>query len=176
MGVDNLLAANKDAILKKWYDHVVNTYPPDTARFLRNKKDPFDNPVGAATRNGLSAILDDILTASDPKVLAGHLDPIIRVRAVQSFSASQAVGFVFNLKSIVRETLGRQAAANGGAGDLAVLNEKVDSLALIAFDVYMGCREKIYELRANESRNLFFKAFERAGLVTELPEESSELE
>jgi hypothetical protein len=31
--------------------------------------------------------------------------------------------------------------------------------------MYMGCREKINELRANETRSRVFRAFERAGLV-----------
>ena len=172
MGVGNLLATHKDAILKKWFDVVVNTYPPDTARFLSHKKDAFDNPVGAATFKGLAAILEEILKSPDPQALAQHLDPIIRIRAVQNFSPSQAVGFVFALKGIVRETLGRHKAANGGLDGLLSLEEKIDRLGLVAFDVYVRCREKIFELRANESRNLFFKAFERAGLVTELPEDS----
>ena len=105
MGVENLLAAHKDAVLKNWFDHVVNTYPPDTAKFLLNKKDPFDNPVGAATMRGLGAIIDELVGSPDPDELAKHLDSIIRIRAIQSFTPSQAVGFVFFLKGIIRETL-----------------------------------------------------------------------
>jgi hypothetical protein len=35
----------------------------------------------------------------------------------------------------------------------------------------MACREKIYELKANETRNRTFKAFERAGLIKKDPGE-----
>lgn len=176
MGVESLLATHKDTVLKKWFDHVVNTYPPDTARFLKHKKDPFDNPVGAATHKGLGAILDAILSPQDPAAIEAHFDAIVRIRAVQNFTASQAVGFVFALKGIIRDTLGPQGAARGGGQDLADLENRIDRLALTAFDVYMRCREKIYELRANEARNRFFKAFERAGLVTEAPEDRPGLE
>jgi hypothetical protein len=172
MGVENLLATHKATILKKWFDQTVNTYPPDTARFLKHKKDPFDNPVGAATHKGLDAILDALVSSPETKVIAAHFDPIIRIRAVQNFTPSQAVSFVFSLKGIIRETLGPQA----GADALAGLEERIDRLALIAFDAYMRCREKIYELRANEARNRFFKAFERAGLITELPEDKGGLD
>lgn len=170
MGGENLLAAHKEDILKKWFDLVVNTYPPDTARFLKNQKDPFSNPVGAATAKSLKAILDEIFTSADPKALAHHFDPIIRIRAVQSFTPSQALGFVFSLKRIIRETLGRKFSVNGAFEELAAVDQKIDRAALTAFDLYMQCREKIFDLRANESRNRFFKAFERAGLVTESPE------
>jgi hypothetical protein len=176
MGVENLLATHKAVILKKWFDHVVNTYPPDTARFLKHQKDPFGNPVGAATHKGLDALLDTLASSTEASAVAAHFDPIIRIRAVQNFSPSQAVGFVFFLKGIVRETLGPKLAEKGGADQMADLEMRIDRLALIAFDVYMRCREKIYELRANEARNRFFKAFERAGLITELPEDKRELE
>lgn len=171
MGVEDLLAGQKEKILKTWYDQVVNTYPPDTARFLINQKDPFSNPVGAATMQGLGAVIDELFGSHDPEALANHLDPIIRIRAVQSFTPSQAVGFVFLLKNIIRKVLAQTHGANGHTGALRVLDAKIDQLSLIAFDKYMGCREKIFELRANESRNQFFKAFERAGLVTEVPED-----
>jgi hypothetical protein len=171
MGVENLLAAHKDDIFKKWFDLVVSTYPPDTARFFKNQKDPFSNPVGAATAKSLKGILEEIFTTADPKALARHFDPIIRIRAVQSFTPSQALGFVFSLKGIIREALDRKAAVNGAFEDLAAMDRKIDRAALTAFDIYMECREKIFDLRANESRNRFFKAFERAGLVTESPED-----
>jgi hypothetical protein len=31
----------------------------------------------------------------------------------------------------------------------------------------MECREKIYQISANETRNRVFRAFERAGLISE---------
>jgi len=34
---------------------VVDTYPADTSRFLKSQKDPFANPVGGATIQGLDA-------------------------------------------------------------------------------------------------------------------------
>jgi hypothetical protein len=38
-------------------------------------------------------------------------------------------------------------------------------MALAAFDIFMSCREKIYELKATESRNQFFGSLKRAGLM-----------
>jgi hypothetical protein len=35
----------------------------------------------------------------------------------------------------------------------------------------MECREKVYQIKANETKNRTLRAFARAGLVTEVPEE-----
>ena len=43
------------------------------------------------------------------------------------------------------------------------LNLKIDDIVLIAFDIFMGCREKIYEIKANEERNKIYKAFATSG-------------
>jgi hypothetical protein len=80
------------------------------------------------------------------------------------------VGFTFALKKIIREI----AKDEGLSGDKSVAEElsafdmRIDELSLTAFDIYMGCREKLYEIKANEMRDRTFSAFERAGLVKEL--------
>jgi len=51
---------------------------------------------------------------------------------------------------------------------LLEFESKIDQLCLLAFDLYMDCKEKIYELSANETRNRTFRAFERAGLITDV--------
>jgi hypothetical protein len=160
MSVTAQLGSHKEAIVGKWLSRVIDTYPPETARFLRSQKDPFANPVGQATRQGLTALVDLLIAGLDEAAARTALDPIIRVRAIQAFTPAQAVGFVFDLKAILRENLGpahSQAAAE--------LDGRIDRLALIAFDIYMQCREKIYELKANEMKNTTYKAFARAGLV-----------
>jgi len=42
---------------------------------------------------------------------------------------------------------------------------------LLAFDIYMECREKVYEIKANESKDRTLRAFARAGLISETPGE-----
>ena len=169
MKLEDVLAKKRTTILKKWFDHVVDTYPTDTSRFLKSQKDPFANPVGNTTREGLGALFADLQKETlDLSAAAEHLDPIVRIRAVQHFSPGQATGFVFAIKPIVRGQLGELETDRELADGLAAFNGRVDQLCLIAFDCYMKCREKIYQIQASEQRNQFFKAFERAGLVTEI--------
>lgn len=171
MGLEGLLEKHKPTLVKKWFDSVVRTYPADTARFLKSQKDPFANPVGRTTFKGLEGMYDQLLGEMDTETIISFLDPIIRIRAVQDFTPSQAAGFVFNLKSIIRETLGGQLREKEELKALMSLDNRIDRVGLLAFDIFMGCREKVYQLKANEIRNRVFSAFHRAGLVEDTPEE-----
>jgi hypothetical protein len=75
---------------------------------------------------------------------------MIRIRAVQDFLPSKAIGFVFLLKRVIQEELGREVRERGLGEELLDFERQIDDLALLAFDVYMQCREKIFEVRIRE--------------------------
>ena len=170
MRLKSLLTRKKAVIIKKWFGQVIETYPADTAKFLKGQKDPFANPVGRTISRSLEELYDQLLKAMDHEALTACLDPIIRIRAVQNFSPSQAVGFIFFLKGVIRTNLQKEIARERLDDELVLFDSQIDELSLLAFNLYMQCKEKIYELKANEMKNRTFKAFERAGLVKELPE------
>lgn len=176
MRIENLLEQRKAAIVKKWFDVVIQTYPVDASNFLKTQKDPFANPVGQTVLRGLEALFDILLKGLDTDTIASFLDPIIRIRAVQDFTPSKAVAFIFSLKQVIRDNLTKDLKDPATAAELLNLESTIDDLALIAFDIYMECREKIYELKANQEKARTFAAFKRAGLVCELPPAQPELE
>ena len=47
----------------------------------------------------------------------------------------------------------------------------IDKLVQSSFDVYMKCREQVYELKANEVKNMTFRLLQRANLIKEVQEE-----
>jgi len=164
-GLGKILEKNKAAIAKKWFNLAAQTYAPDTAEFLKSKTDPFDNPVGNSMLTGLDGILDQLIDAMDPEALHSHLDSIIRIRAVQNFTPSQATAFILSLKKVLRDHLAKEIQDSRLAAEFIELESKIDQICLMAFDIYMQCREKVYQISANETRNRTFKAFERAGLI-----------
>ena len=169
-GLVQILEQKKAEIAKKWFDLTAQTYAPDTAEFLKSKTDAFANPVGSTMLNGLKVLLDQLIHTMDPETATSHLDPIIRIRAVQNFTPSQATAFILYLKKIIRENLKKELRNSQIAAELLDLESKIDQLCLMAFDIYMQCREKIYHISANETRNRTFRAFERAGLISGSPE------
>ncbi|MFH2047294.1 MAG: RsbRD N-terminal domain-containing protein [Pseudomonadota bacterium] len=171
MKLEELLTQKKKVIIDKWFDVVVNTYPADTSRFIKSQKNPFANPVGSTTHKGLSVLMDELLGEMNVDTINLFLDPIIRIRAIQDFTPSRAVSFVFSLKEIIRDQFkGKDFNNYNMLLELIQFHEKIDLVAKIGFDIYMRCREKIYHIKANEEKNRTFRAFERAGLIKEIPE------
>ena len=166
-----ILSEKRSAILKKWIDHILDTYPADTANFLREKKNRFTNPVGHSISEGVEGIFEDLLQGIDKDKVSPFLDNIIRIRAIQEFTPSQAVSFVFFLKKIIRDEISQEIRENGLADELTLLENHVDSLGLLAFDIFMSCREKLYDIKANEMKNMTFRLLQKANMVCEKPEE-----
>ena len=164
-GLALLISEKKSDILSQWFDAAIRGYAPDTSQFLKDRKDQFANPVGSTTKKGLEGLLDLLSTELDPQQVASHLDPIIRIRAVQDFTPSQAITFIPALKHVIRKVLKSAAQDPDLRDQFNALDDNIDHLCLMAVDLYVACKEQVYQLKANETRNRVFSAFERAGLV-----------
>ncbi len=158
----NFLLEHRDAVVKRWVQLVLETYPDDASRFYKQEKDRFANPVGSNIAEAVERIYDLFVDGSALQELAGPMDNIIRIRAVQEFTPSKAVGFVFLLKKAVRERLYKQNPDMETVRELIEFEADVDRLALLAFELYMGCREQLYNLRATEVENRSVRVLERA--------------
>lgn len=174
MGIAKLLAKKKRAIVKEWIDMVANTYAADTAKFIKSNLDPFSNPVGGTLHSGLNGLYDQLVEGPEKEAVRVHLDPIVRIRAVQKFSPSQATAFVLVLKSIVRSHLAKELRDPQTAADLRQFEDRVDSMNLFAFDIYMECREKLFDLKTSFERKGIHRAFQRAGLLVEEPDKDED--
>lgn len=135
----------RQAVAERWLAETLRTYPDQTAQFLIRERDPFRNPVGTALREAIPALVNELFEELDAVSVARALEGVVRIRAVQQFSASEAVGFVFLLKSAVR------AEWPAGTQMPTDLDRRVDQIALAAFDLYARCREQIHEVRLREA-------------------------
>jgi hypothetical protein len=169
MKLRDLLVENRSAIVKKWHDLILRTYPEESQGFFR-KKDQFTNPVGHAIYQGLPAIYEGLLEDGDGGEVCRVIDDIIRIRAVQDFSPSQAVSFLFALKSVIKEEIGGRLFENGLSEEWAALDAKIDRLALLGFDIYTQCRQKIFDIRVDQVKKRSARLLQMAGLTYEIPE------
>lgn len=168
MKLKDLLLERKANILAKWFDRIIESYPPDSSNFLKNQKDRFSNPIGSRISEGINGLFDVLLQDSDPETIYPFLDEIIRMKAVQDFSPSQAVSFIFLLKKVLRETMEREIGEHSVFDELTLLESRIDELALLSFDIFMKCRERIYEIKADEVKRMTFRLLQRANLVCEV--------
>ncbi len=198
MNLKQELYKNRVLFIKKWFQATIDTYPAQTAKILSKDSNRFDNPIGSVTYKTIENVFNLIIKDFNDKTLEKELDPVIRIRAVQSFSASQAVSFVFALKDIGENILGTNKIGTNKIDinkidinkidinkietnkietnkiDINMVREfdkLVDKIALAAFNKFMKCREEIFLLKATESKRRVHRAFERAGLVAELTQE-----
>ncbi len=186
----NLLSEKKSAVLNRWYDAALESYPPDTSSFLKGQKNPFLNPVGSTIFQGIENIFEELLCENNPPSLphppltkggqergkgsmggfsgervSQFLDDIIRIKAVQDFTASQSVAFILLLKKVIREEMKNEIAGYRLHEELLEFESRIDAVTLMAFDVYMKCREKLYELKVNELRRLTFGRLQKADRI-----------
>jgi len=170
MVLEYLLSQKKATILRRWYHLIMETYPADSSRFLKQEKDRFANPVGYTISQETEALYEELIHGMNADKLSVSLDNIIRIRSVQDFSPSQAIAFVFLLKRAIKEELAGEIRKNHAFEELLQFESRIDELALLALDIYMECREKIHEIRVNQVKDEREKAFqllERTGLMHE---------
>ena len=170
-----LIEENKSEIIKNWFEATIQTYAPDTAQFYKGQKDQFANPVGDVTAKGIAFLLDQLLNDLEPDAVKAYLDPIIRIRAVQDFTPSQATAFILLLKKVLRDRFSNKLQDATMVTELLAFESKIDQLCLMAFDIYMACKEKIYQISANDMRSQALKAFKRAGLIVDEPPQPGEV-
>jgi hypothetical protein len=166
MNSDNLLAEKRSKIIKRWREAIIKSYPEDSQGFLRREKSQFANPVGLIISKEIETLYDGIIKGENTEKISSCLDSIIRIRAVQDFKPSRAVAFVLQLKQIIKEELG-----SGSSDEMRILDNRIDDVTLLAFDVYSACRQKISDIRVNEVKNQVGKLLERANLISEIPEQ-----
>jgi len=148
MNLETILAPKKKVITQKWIDRVLDTY--GAPEFFKKQKDRFANPIGATISEGLQDLYAVLLEERELGEAAKPLENIIKIRAVQDFTPSQSVAFVYQLKSIVREALDRDKNRDEFLAGMTALEARIDKVALMAFDLYMDCRERLHQIRVNE--------------------------
>jgi len=159
------LAQKKSAILGRWLSTIYESYPPETAIFLRKEKNRFDNPAGYRISEGLEGLYGALLQEMERDEILTWLDEIIRIRALQNFAPSQALAFIFLLKTVIRQELADEIRQENLAAELLDLESRIDGLALLGFDVYTKRREKIYEIKADEAKRRVSGLMRKTGLT-----------
>ncbi len=145
-----LLAERQASLTDRWLQRLLESYPAETVLFFKKEKDRFDNPVGYQTAEGLKRIMEALVQEMDRDRIMAALDEVIRIRALQNFSPSQALAFIFLLKNVIREELAEELKDGQLSQELQEVESTIDGMALLGFEVYMQRREKLYEIRVTE--------------------------
>ena len=172
MDLKQSLIDKKKSISERWFHLILETYPRETAKFIRKERDRFVNPVGVTLSEGMEALYEGLLKRVEADQISSPLEKIIQIRSVQDFSPSQAVEIVSLLKKAIQEEMKENKVEMNGMdvmiGEWFDLDSRIDQLTLMAFDIYTKYRERVYEIRINEikkERDRTLKLLERTGVT-----------
>jgi len=176
MKLKSILLKKRDNILRAWYEIILDAYPEETSQIFRKEKDRFSNPVAFSVSDGIEKLFDGLIEKKAAEQVAALLDNLIRIRAVQDFTPAQALSFVFLLKNVVRDALAGEIEGNTELfTELLEFESQVDRQALYTFNVYMKCRERLYDIRAREARRNTFRLLQQARLASELKDPEADV-
>lgn len=154
--LERFLGERKAGILDAWRERIAGTYPDETARRLLNGGDPFSNPGAFAISKGAEGMLDWVLARDgDAAGADAAVEDLVRIRAIQEFAPSEAVGFVFALKDVLRREMADALAGGAGVSEWLRIESRIDALALAAFDAHARCRDEVSNLRVEDFKRRF---------------------
>jgi hypothetical protein len=156
MDIIELCSNQRDALVDRWVNLFFASYPLDSKGFMRTSRDRFANPVGETTRMA-AAVLFDAVTGkeADAETVKTALHDLIWVRAVQDMPPSKAVGALFLLKDVLRGAILPECLKPGQSGAKLLdaylaMESRVDTLGLMALDMYSEARERVFRIRVEE--------------------------
>ncbi|MFC1769525.1 RsbRD N-terminal domain-containing protein [Nitrospirota bacterium] len=155
MKLQEFLVEHRAAISEKWFLRVLESYPPETVQVMKRQSDRIANPLGYVLNEMTETVMGALIDCKGREAVAAALYPAIQVRAVQDYKPSEALFPVFILKEVVaRELQGKGDDTPREAMD--EMHVIMDEISQIAFDIYMECRQKLFEVKEDElKRNLY---------------------
>ena len=157
-----ILNKRKSLIVRSWTELIFNSYPAEAMNFLSSKKNQFSNPIGYTITTNSEKIFDELINECDFEKIKILLEDIIRIRAVQSFSPSQAVYFLFDLKKAIRNECKVELLNKSVSDELSDFEFLIDKMMIMGFELYMQAREKVFKIRVDELKSRSSKAIETA--------------
>ena len=145
------LTKKKKEILSLWIERTLDSYA--SPGFFKKSQDPFANPVGVNIAKGLTDLLELLMNNADQPAYLKPLDQVVRIRAVQDFTPSQAMAPFLELKWVVKQVLSGDKETTPLLRDLDVFDCEIDRMALGAFDIFTECREQLYRNRIRELKS-----------------------
>ncbi len=153
MELVNKLSEKKQEIVREWIRKTMEVYPAESLTVLNRNKNQFANPLSHTISENIDLLFEELLSVINPEKVAPILDKIIRIRAVQDMAPAKAISFIFDLKEVIGDVLKNEIEERNIFRELLTVEKRIDQMALLAFDIYVSCREKIYQIQANETQN-----------------------
>lgn len=154
LSLNQQLQEKRSSILAKWRTYALSIHENCQLINAGTKQGRFSNPAAYITDKNTGKIFDWLLNPENQGDLLAPLQEICRLRAVQELKPSRALQFIPALKQIIREEVPALLKSQY-ADELWNLDQRIDEMALLAFDIYADCKTRINEIKINEMKRLY---------------------
>jgi hypothetical protein len=150
MSLASLIRERRERIAEGWIEEILAVYSPDASAIFSRQTDPFANPLGHSVREGANGLLEALLNGTDPMEVRLHLRKLVKIRAVQDLTPSEALSFVFSLKDVLRKEIPQASTDPQYHAAMLEMDSKIDEVALAAFELFVEARDEVSRLRISE--------------------------
>ncbi len=120
---------------------------------LRTVDDEFLNPAGTTVRTATKKLLDAVLGEDiETESLQKSMKELIRLQAVQELSPAQAMLPFVTLKQHIYNIV-EKALVSENFLEYKEMTDRIDTLMLMAFDMFAQDKEELYRVRVKELKN-----------------------
>jgi hypothetical protein len=154
LSLNQQLQEKKQSILAKWQHYVLNSDESHQMLIADKNKGRFSNPAAYVSGKNTDKIFDCLINVDENMDIITPLHDICRLRAVQDVKPSQALQFIPMLKQIIRDELS-ESQKSKFEKEIWDLEKHIDKISLLAFDIYVECKNKINEIRIDEIKRLY---------------------
>lgn len=156
MNITEMLRGLKKEAVNAWADEVFKTYPLQTTGFLRTRNDPFANPVASMTREAANILFDAMIGEDvEPEAVKKALERFVKFRAIQDDAPARRLGVLHLFKPVMRKLCLPKLAAKNMLDEYLECESRLDTLILLAFEMYVNAREILAESRIREIRTQY---------------------
>lgn len=141
----------QQSILSRWVPIALGSFNQNE-QLTVHRGERFSDPLGYTIASSAEAILQWLVNDDPDTDLSKPLEAICRIKAVQDYQPSESLRFIFDLKTIIRESLGEGSQYTE---ELWKVDKRIDEIALLAFDLFGACRNQIYQLQAEEIKRMY---------------------
>lgn len=171
--LNQIMQEKHEELLNQWFEQAIAAYPVESHKYFVKVKNDFTNPVGSNIYRNMGQLLGELSGERDADRLYQHLEMILKIRAVQDMKPSKALAFLPSLKNLIQNFFWDEIQKGQvNQAELEDLFTDIDTLMLIAFDLYSESKELVYNLRIAQIKETN-DILQRANLLNETVDTST---
>ncbi len=150
----DILKKDEQKLIAAWHNEFFAHHGLDSVGVSRTVTDQFLNPVGYVVKDATTILFKAIIGEdADQTLIKKNLEDLIKIQAIQQLSPAQALLPLRAIKELIYAHIQKELKSLEDFNTYKEIVDRVDTLMLMAFDIYAQDKETLYRIRVNEVKN-----------------------